>query len=137
MIAKDGSGSLSSAVANAVNGTTPLVGVTAYAHEIVAASTYVAWCRLCDSKKLKGGSTNKSRGTHHPSLFAAKALGALLAVQQCTDHGVAQPLFRAVCDFCLSTMSPTSSKNAPALGELKASFEKLRVTLFEFKTFKT
>ena len=135
--AKDGSGSLPSAVANAVNGTTPSVGVTAYAHEIVAASTYVAWCRLCDSKKLKGGSTNKSRGTHHPSLFAAKALGALLAVQQCTDHGVAQPLFRAVCDLCLSTMSPTSSKNAPALGELKASFEKLRVTLFEFKTFKT
>ena len=102
---------------------TALFAVVDHANEIIAASEYVAWCKLGDSKN------GTSRADPY-LVFAAKALGSLLAVKVCTDHGVSEALFDAVVKRCLSGLSPKSSQNAKAFAELKSSFDALRVLVF-------
>jgi hypothetical protein len=89
--------------------------------EIVAASEYVARRRL---RALASGSDAE------PSECAARAIGALLAVKACTDHGADETLYREIVDRCLSSLSPQSSASAGAFEELKIQFEHLRRVVY-------
>ena len=98
--------------------------------EIVAACEYVAARLVREGKKTDGSSSSSSAFASDSALVSAsRALGALLAVKTCTEHGADETLFREVVDRCLASMSPRS-ENAEAFEELKSGFDALRVSVY-------
>ena len=99
--------------------------------EIVAACEYVAARRVREGKKADGSSSSSSSAFASDSALvsASRALGALLAVKTCTEHGADETLFREVVDRCLASMTPRS-ENAEAFEELKSGFDALRVSVY-------
>ena len=98
--------------------------------EIVAACEYVAARRVLEERKADGASSSSSSFASDSAFaFATRALGALLAVKTCTEHGADETLFREVVDRCLASMAPRS-ENAEAFEELKAGFDALRVAVY-------
>jgi len=98
--------------------------------EIVAACEFVAARRVREERKADGASSSSSSFPSDSAFaFAARALGALLAVKTCTEHGADETLFREVVDRCLASMAPRS-ENAEAFEELKSGFDVLRVSVY-------
>ena len=98
--------------------------------EIVAACEYVAARRVLEERKADGASSSSSSLPSDSTFaFATRALGALLAVKTCTEHGADETLFREVVDRCLASMAPRS-ENAEAFEELKSGFDVLRVSVY-------
>ena len=98
--------------------------------EIVAACEYVAARRVLEERKADGASSSSSSFPSDSTFaFATRALGALLAVKTCTEHGADETLFREVVDRCLASMAPRS-ENAEAFEELKSGFDVLRVSVY-------
>ena len=86
--------------------------------------------RVLEERKADGASSSSSSFASDSAFaFATRALGALLAVKTCTEHGADETLFREVVDRCLASMAPRS-ENAEAFEELKSGFDVLRVSVY-------
>jgi hypothetical protein len=102
--------------------------------EIVAACEYVAARRVREGKNTDGSSSSSSSSSSafasdSALVSASRALGALLAVKTCTEHGADEKLFREVVDRFLASMTPRS-ENAEAFEELKSGFDAVRVSVY-------
>ena len=93
--------------------------------EIVAACEYVAARRVREGRKA-ARSAPSSEAAFAP---ACRAVGAMLAVKTCVEHGADETLFGEVVERCLASMAPRS-ENAEAFEELKAGFDALRVAVY-------
>ena len=96
--------------------------------EIVAACEYVAARRVREGKNTDGSSSS-AFASDSALASASRALGALLAVKTCTEHGADEKLFREVVDRFLASMTPRS-ENAEAFEELKSGFDAVRVSVY-------
>ena len=93
--------------------------------EIVAACEYVAAQRVREGRKAASSSSSFSSS----DASSSRALGALLAVKTCMEHGADEKLYGEIVERCLASMAPRSG-DAEAFEELKAGFDALRVSVY-------